>query len=493
MRRPGHYTPGVHAPLPTDHVQRWATLIRSAWLLAALLLALATGALAAQGVGVAATVAAALLAACLVALYLRHLELGAVLVLLAILPGQVLRLSLGTDPRGGSAMLLTDLLLVPLVTAWVLRKLTVDRRLPRSALLLPLATFTLVALASYVAGIPFVLAHVAAPGKPLVVALMYWGRYLLYALGLLVALDLLRTARAIERALALLLGLGVLLAVAGFIQLWLVPDFTAYAVAAGWDPHQGRLLSTFFDPNFMGSFFAMDLAVVLALLFDPSRSVRWRSWVAAAGAVIFVAFLLTFSRGALLGFLAAFALVTLLRSPRTFVIGSVAVALSIVAVPRLAQRITEGLSVDETGVKRIESWTKAVKLLPSAPLLGVGYNHLATVQDALGLVTEDDVNNRGGVENSLLTVAVTTGLLGALAFLWLHATMLLVTLRSWWDRRLPPRARHLGLGVAGAIVAVIVASTTLNALLYPFILLELYALLAIVEGVRGVDAAPASR
>ena len=456
--------------------------------IAASVLAVLVGIIAAGGTYASALVIAGMLGAMAALALLRHLCIGVVLVLLAILPGQFIRFSLGTDPMGGSAMLLTDLLLVPLVGAWAMQKL-MTRRLPKSDLTGPLLLFVGVALLSFLAGIPDVLMYTGGmAGKPLLVAFLYWGRYVLYALFFVVLLDVLSTIASTERLVTGLLWLGVLLALGGFIQLWFIPDFTSYAAAAGWDPHQDRLLSSFFDPNFMGTFFAMDICLAAALLLDPSRRLRAKLWISLAVAVIFVAFLLTYSRGALLGLAVGLVLIGLFRAPRAVAVGALAIALAIAAVPRFAQRITDGLSIDETGVKRITSWTKAVKLLPSSPMLGVGYNHLATVQDALGTVDEFDVNNRGGVENSLLTVAVTTGALGLGAYLWHLASLYILTIRTWRERRRSPAVRHLALGTAAALTAVLVASMTLNAMLYPFILLQLWALLAIVERRRQIDA-----
>jgi hypothetical protein len=41
---------------------------------------------------------------------------------------------------------------------------------------------------------------------------------------------------------------AVFLVLAGFLQLYLLPDFTVLDPIFGWDPHKGRLASTFFDP-----------------------------------------------------------------------------------------------------------------------------------------------------------------------------------------------------------------------------------------------------
>lgn len=421
-------------------------------------------------------------------LFFRYIEIGFVLTLLAIIPGQLIRFSLGTDARGGSAILISDLLLALAVLVWGVRKMTVDQYIPRSKVIGPLMLFLGVAFLSLIFGAFQIVDFVPdAPGKPMIIAIMYWARLLLYSMFFLVALDALKSIKSIERLLHLLILIGFILSIGGFIQLWLMPDFTSMAVAAGWDPHQGRLLSTFFDPNFMGTFLAMDMVIIIAMALDSSRKLKYKSWIVFLGLIISLAFLLTYSRGALLGFMVAFLVIGLLKAPKLLAIGVLAMALAIGSMPRLAQRLTEGISIDETGIKRLESWDKGIRIAISNPITGTGYNTLGTVQDGLGLVDEFDVNNRGGIENSIITVFVTMGIAGLLAYLYLLMTMLIMTFRTFYRRKYSQSLRHLGLGVGAALIVVIFASTTLNALFYPAIMLQIWALMAAVERGREIE------
>jgi O-antigen ligase len=423
-------------------------------------------------------------------LFFRYIELGFLLTLLAIIPGQLIRFSLGTDARGGSAILISDLFLALVIFVWGIRKMTVDQRVPRSKIAGPLILFLSIAFLSLIFGSFQIIDFVSsAPGKPMIIAIMYWVRLVMYSLFFFVSLDALKTIRAAERLLHVLILIGFVLSIGGFIQLWLVPDFTKMAVAAGWDPHQDRLLSSFFDPNFMGTFLAMDMVVIIALVLDPSRKLKYKSWIISLGLVISLAFLLTYSRGALLGFMVAFLVIGLFKAPKLLALGLVAMALAVGSMPRLAQRLTEGISIDETGIKRLESWNKGMRIAISTPITGTGYNTLGTVQDSLGLVDEFDVNNRGGIENSLITVFVTMGILGLLAYLYLLFAMLIMSFRTYYRKKYSQSLRHLGLGVGAALVVVIFASTTLNALFYPAIMLQMWALMAAVERYREIEEA----
>jgi len=107
-----------------------------------------------------------------------------------------------------------------------------------------------------------------------------------------------KSARAMT--LWMIFAFATLLALAGFIQLQYFPSFEEYEVL-GWDPHVGRLLSTWFDPNFVGAFLAFTFLLTLGAAFQKPK---WRLPLAALGAIMLAALTLTFSRSAYLALLA---------------------------------------------------------------------------------------------------------------------------------------------------------------------------------------------
>lgn len=54
---------------------------------------------------------------------------------------------------------------------------------------------------------------------------------------------------------------GIALAVLGLLQFIFFPNLD-FLTFAGWDPHYFRTVSTFFDPNFAGSFFVLTLLLI---------------------------------------------------------------------------------------------------------------------------------------------------------------------------------------------------------------------------------------
>jgi hypothetical protein len=122
---------------------------------------------------------------------------------------------------------------------------------------------------------------------------LYLIRFVLYVFSGLIIFNLIKfeviSLGFIEK---LIIGSGILIAIVGFIQLLVLPDFTVLDASLGWDPHKNRLASTFFDPNFVGAYLVMALTLLL-YRFDLKNKFH-----VISALVIFVAILLTFSRSA---------------------------------------------------------------------------------------------------------------------------------------------------------------------------------------------------
>lgn len=411
----------------------------------------------------------------LVVLLFKHQTWGLKLTLLAVVPGNLWRFSLGTQEQGGAAILLTDLALPLIILVWLFTKITAQRDLRRNSINLPLLIFTLVALASLLQGFNILNTTGLLTLKETIVSSMYWLRWVEYAFVFFIAADVLKSKTELKSLLSFLLWTGVLVAIGGFVQLIVMPDFTEYAILYGWDPHQGRLLGTFFDPNFIATFFAVLECVALSLLLE-SKNWPERLTLLLQILTMGVALVLTFSRTGYLAMLIGLFVIGLLRAPKVVFASLLIFTLALSSSPRALNRITEGLSFDETAMKRVESWTKALRLIPNWPILGVGYNTLMYVQEDLGTADAFDVNNRSGVENSFLTVLLTTGFLGLLAFLGMYLGIVKQCYLNMRNKVLTADLQVLSVGILAAILAFLVSSITLNSLFYPFLLVPIWIL-----------------
>ncbi len=398
--------------------------------------------------------------------------------LLTIVIGQLVRLPiLGSE----NSVIINDVLLPVLIVVWWLRRLASRSwNLPRTSLTLPAWIF--------VAMLGLSLAWSYAdysPGEILSGAL-YGIRWLEYAAVLVMGFEFVRTHVRAKRYLIVLVWTGVVVSLLGFLQLRLFPDFS-FMVPQGWDPHVGRLLSTWFDPNFLAGFLALLVTICLSIALTKSfTAARWW-WVAIA--IMTVAIVLTFSRSGYVALAAGAGLVTLVRSRAIFFLGLAAFAAIVVLVPRVNERVVGIRTVDETAKLRLVSWGNAWTVISDHPWTGVGYNLYRYAQVRYGFLDDTREHSASGSDSSFLTVWVTTGLPGLLAFLWLFGAMLREAWRTWRDRSLPSEWQGFGLGLLAGLIGLFFHSQFVNSLLYPHIMQVVWLLLAMAIMVRQPQSA----
>jgi O-antigen ligase len=254
-----------------------------------------------------------------------------------------------------------------------------------------------------------------------------------------------------------------LLAIAGFIQLQLAPDFAAME-EFGWDPHQGRLLSTWFDPNFVGGALAFLLALMIHDALD--RPKFWPILLGLIG-ICGAALIFTLSRSSYLAFATTLLVLGLLRSWKLLLTMSLALLLAVAILPPVQARVlgltqsvealfTDNYTLpDDSARLRLNSWSEGWQLFLKEPVLGQGYNRYKDASLQHKLTVDPTSHAASGSDSSLLTVLATTGVLGFTAFFLIY---LMLTIDAW-------RSRQVGLlaGLCGLFIHAIFV----NSLLFP--------------------------
>jgi O-antigen ligase len=287
---------------------------------------------------------------------------------------------------------------------------------------------------------------------------------------------------AAGRLLGWLTRAGLAVVALGFVQLWVLPDIGVLA-ALGWDPHVGRLVSTFFDPNFLAGFLALLLSVLLARTVQEKQPFPWAAVVA-----VLVAGLLTYSRSGYLAIALVVAAYGLRYWWKPFLLTAAIIVPLALTIPRVNERVRGGFSLDATSRDRIDSWDRAFTVLAAFPVTGVGYNNYRDAQEQLGLIPYGDSSHSGsGSDSSLLNVYATVGLLGLMTFLLGCSLFLRRAWRLAAAGATTPQA-SAALALVMAAPALFLHSFFVNGWFYPFILL-FGALLAGITYV-GVDQRP---
>ena len=222
--------------------------------------------------------------------------------LVTIVVGQLVRL-----PVGSSEILPNDIILPALFFAWMLRRMASRHwELRKHSLTLPIVLMLLVM------GLSLVVNLGREDTNEWLSGALYFVRWVEYLTLLWIGLDVFRTHQRAGRYLKIFMLIGVALAVLGFVQLKFFPDFS-FMVPKGWDPHVGRLLSTWFDPNFLGGLFlCTDFrgAGCCLSIFPGARGDGGGSVIG----IMLLATLLTFSRSAYVGLVVALGIIGLVRS-----------------------------------------------------------------------------------------------------------------------------------------------------------------------------------
>jgi len=230
-----------------------------------------------------------------------------------------------------------------------------------------------------------------------------------------------------------------------------------------------RAYGTFEQPNPYGGYLGLTLPLAASLAVEP-RS--WAGRLAALTALLLmgVALVMSWSRGAWLGFAAALLAIAMARGRWTAILAGGAMGLLVVALVLnsahllpsiLAQRFA-GLSAyftmpDVTAaevteanyalVERVAHWQAAIRMWADRPWLGVGVGNYAEVYPAYALPHWPDP--LGHAHNTYLNMGAEAGLVGVVCYLIFCTSALWQALRAIQSTNGLPRA--MALGTLGAL------------------------------------------
>lgn len=253
-------------------------------------------------------------------------------------------------------------------------------------------------------------------------ASFYVIRYFVYLLSALVVFNMAdKNILSREKILNAFILSGVIILILGFIQMVVIPDFSALDPSLGWDPHKNRLASTFFDPNFVGGYLVLCLTLMISKLGkDKAGKGRKENLGDAIKVLILLlALVLTFSRSAW-GMLAVVVLILGLFKSRKLLIAFFFLSFLVYfAIPRVQTRISGITDPADSASLRIESWSNTIRIIKDNFMLGTGFNTFRYVQKEYGFLTPDnlDVHSGSGSDSSMLLAFATTGIFGFLLYI----------------------------------------------------------------------------
>lgn len=387
-------------------------------------------------------------------------------------------------PIAGGGVLFLDIFLPLLSFFWVLKLLKKNESpvytIKKFPIFWPAFVFVLIALVSVV----FAASELSFRG--FLESGFYLFRYFFLLLfPVIVAYELTGNEKKQKIFLYSIFSIAGILAVLGFLQLKIFPDFTQMQ-RFGWDPHIGRLLSTWFDPNFLGGFFAFILVILGGVFIGWVKNMNFqRNWgdIIQSPKVFFAFFLFflvfsalvfTFSRSALLAFIISAFFLGFFYMRGIFLVACFALFLVLPFVPRATERISDGLESvisvmeedpiflpDQTARLRVENFAKGSSVIEENFWTGIGFNTLRIHNSG------ENINSSGGFDSSFITVFALTGIFGFFAFLWLWWEIGRATFRSFLSQK-KWLVKYVSLAFFWSIFGVLAQSFFINNLFYSF-------------------------
>ena len=173
----------------------------------------------------------------------------------------------------------------------------------------------------------------------------------------------------------------------------------------GYDPHLYRLFGFFLDPNLIGIVLAWGAIYFLVNLKNKYYMISF--------ALFTIALLFTYSRISWLVFLIGLGYYFWLTKKRLFLLLGLGL-LFIISMIFLPKRFGEGTNILRTNsiVAKQQTWKKGFNVIKKQPVFGIGFNNVFLYKKS-GLTPD---NSMHGLDSSLLTVFVTTGLVGLVTY-----------------------------------------------------------------------------
>lgn len=469
----------------------WTVSLPNGWNIAAL------GFVAGAGLAVAlmplSWVVLLILGSAAVLLTLVHPQLGVLLLVLAVPFGSLRQVRLGVMNVGA-----TELLVALVVAAWLVRKLA-RRELAMKwpPLTLPLGIFFSVLCLSALGSTSL---------QHSIKELVKWFEVL--ALYVLVSNEM--SGQWKRTLVIVLLGTGALAAIQGIVQFLFQIGPEEFVLFGRFM----RAYGTFEQPNpfagYLGLTLPVALGLILAVLVPEGKrvSVRWLIWAGATGSLMAVAVVMSWSRGAWLGVVAAVGVMIVAivaRRGRVAVVG-VALALLLAYVllagglsilpSSIVQRFSDfvpyigildvrGVEVTDANyavLERMAHWQSAIGMWTDHPWLGVGIGNYEVVYPEYALPQWPFP--LGHAHNYYLNIGAEAGSVGLLAYLMVWA---LAFVQSWKATRCGAGWEWgVALGVLGAIAHLTVHNVFDNLFVH-----AMYLQVAILLGVIACRSAGA--
>jgi putative inorganic carbon (HCO3(-)) transporter len=231
-----------------------------------------------------------------------------------------------------------------------------------------------------------------------------WGEYIFI---FLIVEDTLNNPRRLRNAVFILLTVSALIGLDGLIQQFRGIDFFWQRVLVG-----GRITATFKNQNNFAAYLVPVLLMVTSLVFSPQLKKQYKWILLFLGTLLSICLVLTFSRGAWLGFFAGLVLIPFLFPNVKKAIPFICIFIVIlILIPALRERASYTFQ-SGGDADRFALWQSAWAMIRENPYLGKG---LGTFMDYFSRYAT--IKGVYYAHNCFLQIWAETGIFALLSFL----------------------------------------------------------------------------
>ncbi len=269
---------------------------------------------------------------------------------------------------------------------------------------------------------------------------------------------------------------GIVILLIGYFQYFFFSNLKSLYFL-GWDDHMYRMVSSYLDPNFAGVIFVLLLIYFFVYKEKLFKNRYIGHFVLSA---TFVAVILSYSRGAML--MLAVSALTYSIIKRNFkiilgVIGAFAVAFIILS-PRFYIENTNLLRTYSAS-QRFASMKQGIFIAKENPL-GVGFNTFRYAREKYGYADASLVGPShagAGVDNSLILILATAGVVGFVSYLYLLYKMFKLGFSNL-------KKNDMAIVLIVSLAGLIINSLFINSLIYSFIMAWMFLIAGLTENTK---------
>lgn len=298
----------------------------------------------------------------------------------------------------------------------------------------------------------------------ILIGALYFLRFVSYILfGQIVVRHFGRNSKGKKLIFNSLIVVGVTFAIFGWVQYLIFPDLTALK-ALNWDDHYFRLTGTFLDPAFIGILLTLTEILVMVKTIKTKNKINYFLII-----FLLVTILFTYSRASYLAFLFSGAYL-LIKFRQKFV--GFSLLLFLVLIPLLPRPAGEGVNLTRTFSinNRFINYEEGMSLFLKSPLFGLGFDNICAAKSKFLSFKDLTSHSCSGLDNGILFILVTTGIIGMASFTRAINALVLDT-----------EVNIYGKGLMASMIAIFVHGMFTNTFFYNFVLGWIFLLAAITR------------